>query len=251
MAGVGSILLQPDVTLARSKSGEKGAVSRSWVRPTHVTMGRELADARFSKGNWWMWQYSDGEGKPYSWERYSVVAVDGDEVPYSSTGRRLVVPARSRLRESTSRPCPGLSLATNLTLPSRCSLTWRRRSAKRSPSRPTTGCTCRWLRCSPRPMTTGNGSSADSATSGTGAGWRPRQTITCRCADACPHACLTPACATHACGCCLRCLHRLRLPMPAHVCIRLQCLRRCDRHALWPARCTLCTHSPHIPVTPQ
>ena len=70
MAGVGSILLQPDVTLARSKSGEKGAVSRSWVRPTHVTMGRELADARFSKGNWWMWQYSDGEGKPYSWERY-------------------------------------------------------------------------------------------------------------------------------------------------------------------------------------
>ena len=97
MAGVGSILLQPDVTLARSKSGEKGAVSRSWVRPTHVTMGRELADARFSKGNWWMWQYSDGEGKPYSWERYSVVAVDGDEVPYSSTGRRLVVPTRSRL----------------------------------------------------------------------------------------------------------------------------------------------------------
>jgi hypothetical protein len=43
-------------------------------------MGRELADARFSKGSWWMWQYSDAEGKPYSWERYSVVAVDGDEV---------------------------------------------------------------------------------------------------------------------------------------------------------------------------
>lgn len=80
MAGVGAILLQPDATLARSKSGEKGAVSRSWVRPTHVTMGRELADARFSKGSWWMWQYSDAEGKPYSWERYSVVAVDGDEV---------------------------------------------------------------------------------------------------------------------------------------------------------------------------
>ena len=98
VAGVGAILLQPDVTLARSKTGEKGAVSRSWVRPTHVTMGRELADARFSKGNWWMWQYSDGEGKPYSWERYSVVAVDGDEVPYSSTARRLVVPARSPSR---------------------------------------------------------------------------------------------------------------------------------------------------------
>ena len=66
--------------LARSKSGQKGGVSRSWVRPTHVTMGRELADTRFSKGSWWMWQYSDGEGKPYSWERYHVVAVDGDEV---------------------------------------------------------------------------------------------------------------------------------------------------------------------------
>ena len=107
VAGVGAILLQPDVTLARSKTGEKGAVSRSWVRPTHVTMGRELADARFSKGNWWMWQYSDGEGKPYSWERYSVVAVDGDEVPYSSSARsssarstqRLVVPARPPSRE--------------------------------------------------------------------------------------------------------------------------------------------------------
>ena len=66
--------------LAHSKSGRKGSVSRSWVRPTHVTMGRELADTRFSKGSWWMWQYSDGEGKPYSWERYHVVAVDGDEV---------------------------------------------------------------------------------------------------------------------------------------------------------------------------
>ena len=43
-------------------------------------MGRELADTRFSKGSWWMWQYSDGEGKPYSWERYHVVEVDGDEV---------------------------------------------------------------------------------------------------------------------------------------------------------------------------
>ena len=84
VAGVGAAsllsLLQPDATLARSKSGEKGSVSRSWVRPTHVTMGQKLAASRFSKGNWWMWQYSDGEGRPYSWERYSVAAVDGDEV---------------------------------------------------------------------------------------------------------------------------------------------------------------------------
>ena len=74
-------LMKPDAAMARSRSGENAqTVSRSWVRPMHVAMGRELAESRFSKGSWWIWQYSDGEGRPYSWERYSVIGVDGDEV---------------------------------------------------------------------------------------------------------------------------------------------------------------------------
>ena len=49
-------------------------------RSSLLDAGRELAKQRFQCGDWWEWQYRDGQGITSSRERYVVHSVAGDEV---------------------------------------------------------------------------------------------------------------------------------------------------------------------------
>ena len=40
----------------------------------------EVAARRFRPGDWWVWLYRDGAGRPSSWERYSVRACAGEDL---------------------------------------------------------------------------------------------------------------------------------------------------------------------------
>jgi len=40
----------------------------------------DISRHRFREGNWWVWLYRDGTGKPSSWERYSVRSRVADEL---------------------------------------------------------------------------------------------------------------------------------------------------------------------------
>jgi hypothetical protein len=52
--------------------------SAPWVTSATWQKAKELASARFQKGNYWVWLYRDPSGQPWSWERYSVKEVNRD-----------------------------------------------------------------------------------------------------------------------------------------------------------------------------
>ena len=61
-------------------------------RQPDSSLGKRLVKTRFKKGDWWLWQYSDGTGQPYSWERYHVSHTSGDG--------EVFIDMASKLRES-------------------------------------------------------------------------------------------------------------------------------------------------------
>lgn len=38
------------------------------VKPAHERLGRQVASTRFKRGDWWEWEYKDGQQQTTSWE---------------------------------------------------------------------------------------------------------------------------------------------------------------------------------------
>ena len=60
--------LEADKKREELNAGVKGVKQRAFVKPAHEIAGREIAATRFKRGDWWEWEYKDGQNRTTSWE---------------------------------------------------------------------------------------------------------------------------------------------------------------------------------------
>ena len=60
--------LEADKNREELNAGVKGVKLRAFVKPAHEVAGREIAATRFKRGDWWEWEYKDGQQQTTSWE---------------------------------------------------------------------------------------------------------------------------------------------------------------------------------------